>query len=261
MFKQLHKLGLEPSLVLALICALSLHLLLLSVPFQLFFSTYLTNSQDSEYNQALSIELFSPSALEPEASIQTKQPEPKPTAIPTAIPKTVVNEPSQVNQAPPSITETEQLPAPKTTPRSTAGIAARSLEVARLEAELHALNSSHSQKVRRLSSTSTMTSEEAFYLSQWQARVEYIGNLNYPEEARKLNLTGQLRLLVVIAPDGSLLEAQLLSSSGHKALDDAAIRILNLAAPFAPLPPSITAHNEVLEIIRTWNFGSRWSAN
>jgi protein TonB len=106
-----------------------------------------------------------------------------------------------------------------------------------------------------------MSSEEAFYLQQWEKRVERIGNLNYPKAAREQELSGRLRLLVAINADGSIREAQLLTSSGHQLLDTAALDILNLAAPFAPLPASVQEQADVLEIVRTWRFGSSWRAN
>lgn len=156
-------------------------------------------------------------------------------------------------------------PSPATAESAPTGssLLARSLEIARLESELLAQQSAQASRprIRRISSGARMSSEEALYLKQWEERVERIGNLNYPEEARRQNLGGRLRLLVVINTNGDILEAQLLTGSGHRLLDDAAIRILNLAAPFAPLPESIRAQADVLEIIRTWQFGDGWHAN
>jgi periplasmic protein TonB len=158
----------------------------------------------------------------------------------------------------PDVVATEPLPS-----LASGSLIARSLEVARLEAELQSRETvlSERPRVRRISSGTPLSSEEALYLRQWEERVERIGNLNYPEEARRQNLGGRLRLLVVIHADGSIREAQLLTSSGHRLLDDAAIRILNLASPFAPLPESVRAEADVLEIIRTWQFGDGWRAN
>lgn len=158
----------------------------------------------------------------------------------------------------PETTETE----PPALHRS-GSLIARSLEIARLESELATQQAAFAERprVRRISTNAVMTTEEALYLRQWEERVERIGNLNYPEEARRQNQGGRLRLLVVINADGSILEAQLMTSSGHRLLDDAAIRILNLASPFAPLPDSIRAEADVLEIIRTWQFGDGWRAN
>ncbi len=109
-------------------------------------------------------------------------------------------------------------------------------------------------RIRRLTSVSARSTVDAYYLQSWRRKVEAIGNLNYPDEARRNNLYGSLRLLVAITPDGGLKDVRVLDSSGHKVLDDAAVRIVRLAAPFAPFPPEMRADTDVLEIIRTWQF-------
>lgn len=171
-----------------------------------------------------------------------------------------------VEPSPESVSEVYPEPLPSATEAlvpAGSSLLSRSLEIARLESELLAQQTAQANRprVRRISSGARMSSEEALYLKQWEERVERIGNLNYPEEARRQNLGGRLRLLVVINANGDILEAQLLTGSGHRLLDDAAIRILNLSAPFAPLPESIRAQADVLEIIRTWQFGDGWHAN
>ena len=60
--------------------------------------------------------------------------------------------------------------------------------------------------------------------------------------------------MVAILPDGSLKEVELLESSGHQVLDDAAVRIVRLSAPYAPFPDELRRSTDVLEIIRTWQF-------
>ena len=76
----------------------------------------------------------------------------------------------------------------------------------------------------------------------------------YPEASRRYGIFGSLRLLVVIRKDGSLEQIQVQSSSGHAVLDEAAIKIVRLAAPFAAFPPELRASTDKLEIIRTWHF-------
>jgi len=133
---------------------------------------------------------------------------------------------------------------------------ARSLEIAALEAklDLYAQERARQPKVRRLYSASTRESYDALYLDAWRRKVERIGNLNYPEEAHRRKLYGQLRMLVVVRPDGTLERIEILKSSGHKVLDDAARRIVKLASPFAPFSPELRQHADLVEIIRTWKF-------
>ena len=80
------------------------------------------------------------------------------------------------------------------------------------------------------------------------------GNLNYPDEARRRKLYGNLILQVSLKADGTIEEIKVRKSSGHKLLDDAAIRIVRLAAPYAPFPEEIRKETDVLDIVRTWQF-------
>lgn len=132
----------------------------------------------------------------------------------------------------------------------------RSLEIASLEARLDQQRQIYAKRprIKRLTSLSTASSSDAFYLNSWRRKIERIGNLNYPAEARRQNIFGSLRLLVSVLPDGSLKEVEILESSGHQVLDDAALRIVRLAAPFAPFPDELRQTTDVLEIIRTWQF-------
>jgi protein TonB len=132
----------------------------------------------------------------------------------------------------------------------------RALEIASLEARLDRQRQIYAKRprVKRLTSLSTASSADAFYLNSWRRKIESVGNLNYPQEARKNKLYGSLRLMVAILPDGTLKEVELLESSGHKVLDDAAVRIVRLSAPYAPFPDELRQSTDVLEIIRTWQF-------
>lgn len=132
----------------------------------------------------------------------------------------------------------------------------RSLEIASLEARLDRQRQIFAgrPRVRRLTSLSTKATVDAFYLNSWRRKIETVGNLNYPEEARRRKLYGSLRLLVSILPGGKLKAVEILQTSGFQVLDDAAIRIVKLAAPFAPFPDELRQTTDVLEIIRTWQF-------
>jgi len=107
---------------------------------------------------------------------------------------------------------------------------------------------------KRIISAATHLQQDADYLNRWQSYVEQFGNENYPDEAMKNNIQGNLRLLVAINKDGSIHEIHLRQSSGSSLLDQSAIEIVKRAAPFEPLPPEIANEVEVLEIIRTWQF-------
>ncbi len=132
----------------------------------------------------------------------------------------------------------------------------RQIELASYEAALEEQKRAYAKRPRKriLTSASTKASHDAEYLNKWRLTVESIGNLNYPNEAKTRNIYGSLRLLVSINADGSLRDMKLLKSSGHRLLDQAAMQIVNLAAPFQPFPPEIRSNTDILEIIRTWRF-------
>lgn len=129
-------------------------------------------------------------------------------------------------------------------------------EIASLEAqlELEAQNRTKGPRIRRINSASTRRTADAYYLQSWRRKVESVGNLNYPEEARRRKLFGDLTLLVTIRPDGSLKDVKVLQTSGHQVLDDAALRIVRLAAPYPPFPDDMRQSTDLLEIVRSWRF-------
>jgi periplasmic protein TonB len=94
----------------------------------------------------------------------------------------------------------------------------------------------------------------AQYEEDWRAKVERVGTLNYPPEARG-RIYGNLRLTVTIRPDGSVDSIELDRSSGLKVLDAAAFKIVRMAGPFAAFPPDIRRDIDLLVITRTWFFG------
>jgi protein TonB len=91
-------------------------------------------------------------------------------------------------------------------------------------------------------------------LHNWRSKVETIGNQHYPSKAKQLGLYGNLRMVVSILPNGEVHQVKILQSSGHKILDQAAIKIVHLAAPYDPFPLAMQRKVDVLEIIRTWRF-------
>jgi periplasmic protein TonB len=109
---------------------------------------------------------------------------------------------------------------------------------------------------RKFISANTREHLYAGYMRAWVAKVERIGNMNYPEQARRHNLAGSLVLSVDVLQDGSVEQIRVLRSSGHDVLDEAAVRIVRLSAPFSPLPDEIREEVDVLTITRTWQFSS-----
>ena len=92
------------------------------------------------------------------------------------------------------------------------------------------------------------------YRRQWHQRVQRIGQLNYPEAASKMKLTGQLSLKVAINTDGSLASVGIAQSSGHDELDLAALEIVRQSSPFEPLPPNLPRANGQFRFESTWEF-------
>ncbi len=128
---------------------------------------------------------------------------------------------------------------------------------ARLAHELSTQIQHMAEKTRtKYLNSSTREFVPAAYMRQWINRVERIGNLNYPDQARREKLSGTLILDVVINADGELIKADLRQSSGHQLLDDAAKRIVQLAAPYSPFPPKLRQQADVIHITRSWEFNN-----
>ncbi len=163
---------------------------------------------------------------------------------------------STVAAADQAVTPREQREQKNTTPGITP-------EAQRLEQALAALQArpdpemreqSRDPRVRRLTSVSARQAADAAYLLDWRQRLEAVGNKYYPEASIRYGMYGDLRLLVAIRSDGSLQTVKVLQSSGYAVLDEAAIKIVRMAAPYSPFPPELAATTDTLEIVRTWQF-------
>ena len=64
------------------------------------------------------------------------------------------------------------------------------------------------------------------------------------------------KTIVSMGGDGTLNEVLILQSSGQPILDQAALRIVRLAAPYSPFTGDLNEFDR-LEIIRTWHFDRR----
>jgi len=130
----------------------------------------------------------------------------------------------------------------------------QSAEMARLSAEIDRAQQLMAKRPKRkFISASTQEYEYASYMRAWVQKVERIGNLNYPDQARKQGVSGRLIMTVSVGRDGEVKGVLINTSSGRKVLDDAAVQVVHLASPFAPLPKT-DEQIDILEITRTWDF-------
>ncbi len=136
-----------------------------------------------------------------------------------------------------------------------ADLIARSVEAARLQAEIDRNLDAYAKRPRR-NFVGSRAKEFRFarYVEDWRTKVERIGNMNYPQQARQQKIYGSLQLTVSIKSDGTVESIDVNKPSGQKVLDDAARRIVALAAPYSPFPPDIAKDTDILSITRTWTF-------
>ena len=145
--------------------------------------------------------------------------------------------------------------APQPVPAAPGDLVERSLEMARLAARIDQELDEYQKRPRR--ENAIMRAKEysfARYVEDWRVKVERIGNLNYPEAARRNQIYGSLVLTVEIHSNGSLEAVHVERSSGSRVLDAAAIKIVELAAPFAPFPDAMKKQIDIFGITRTWTF-------
>ena len=187
----------------------------------------------------------------PEPDLETTEPADQPLETLEEVPELVaVDAPTE---SMPSPTDVEPEPS-----LDAAELRRQSLAVARSAPDrLSEARDFPERPRRKFISANTQEHLYASYMRSWVAKVERVGNLNYPEQARRMNLEGSLVLSVDILADGSVDQIRVLRSSGFDVLDEAAVRIVRLSSPFSPLPEEITENVDVLTITRTWQFSSR----
>jgi len=145
-------------------------------------------------------------------------------------------------------------PAPAPAPVSGLDLMNNIATIARMEAQIdRSLNELPKRPRKQFIGARTREHRFAQYVEDWRMKIERVGTLNYPEAARG-RLYGSLMLSVVIRSDGSIEKVEVQRSSGQPVLDAAAVRIVELAAPFAPFPPDIRVDTDIIEITRTWTF-------
>lgn len=131
----------------------------------------------------------------------------------------------------------------------------RTLEAMRLEAQIAKdMDAYQKRPKRRFLGARAEEYRFARYVEDWRLKVERIGNMNYPEAARQQKLYGSLLITVSIRADGTLENVEINRSSGHRVLDAAAVRVVEMSAPYAAFPPDIRRDTDILHITRTWTF-------
>ena len=156
--------------------------------------------------------------------------------------------------APKAEKEAQPEPVPNVSGRD---LAQSALAMARLEGEIaKELDDYNKRPRKRFIGTSAVEYRDAQYLDEWRRKIERVGTLNYPEAARG-KLYGNLVMTVTLRSDGTVAAIEINRSSGHQILDDAARRIVAMAAPFAEFPPAIRHDTDILTCTRTFNFTQR----
>ena len=131
---------------------------------------------------------------------------------------------------------------------------ASAMAIARLEAQIDRQTEEYNQRPRKkFIGARTEEYLPAQYIEDWRLKVERIGNLNYPEAARG-RLYGSLTIYLEIKSDGELERAEIQRSSGHKILDEAALRIVRMGAPYGEFPAQLRRQFDILSFARVWSF-------
>lgn len=172
---------------------------------------------------------------------------------------TVAERETVVSQTPDAAPETQITEIEQPVPElpSAAELLQQSMQLAQLQPQTDRRTQWQSKLPRRrFISANTREYEYATYMASWVAKVERVGNLNYPIELKQRNIAGDLLMTVGIFPDGSVESIRIQRGSGLAELDQAAMRIVRLASPYSPLPEHISEQVDVLHITRTWRFSS-----
>lgn len=156
-----------------------------------------------------------------------------------------------------AISQRETVKQPEPLPQlAGADLANSAMAMARLEARISRDVDAYNKRPRRnVVGVRASSAVEAQYVEDWRLKIERVGNLNYPEEARG-KLYGTLVVTVELNPDGSLRDVEVSKSSGHKVLDNAAKRIVRLAAPYGAFPSELRKDTDILVITRAWTFAT-----
>ena len=178
--------------------------------------------------------------------VEPQQPIPAPTQIITALESDI-----QI------VEESKETPETEQPDSKAAELIERMMEMDVLSEQISESRQAYAQRPRQVFiSARTQEYKYANYMSEWVKKVERVGNLNYPAAARRGKISGKLMMEVALNADGTVHKISILRPSGEPVIDEAAKRIVNLAAPFPPFPPEILENTDILNITRTWEFST-----
>ena len=178
--------------------------------------------------------------------VEPQQPIPAPTQIITALESDI-----QI------VEESKETPETEQPDSKAAELIERMMEMDVLSEQISESRQAYAQRPRQIFiSARTQEYKYANYMSEWVKKVERVGNLNYPAAARRGKISGKLMMEVALNADGTVHKISILRPSGEPVIDEAAKRIVNLAAPFPPFPPEILENTDILNITRTWEFST-----
>lgn len=190
--------------------------------------------------------------IEKVAPKETKPKEVKPKESKPKVAQKIITQPKAEKKVI-TTNKAEVASEPKKQPQLTAESLQQ--QIAQLGTEIRQSKPSADEpKIKFVNSVSAHKFVAAQYLKDWESKVERMGNLNYPEAASKKNFSGTLTMDVGIKADGSIYSIRINKSSGNPDLDEAAIKIVRMSAPFPPLPLDLRKELDVMVITRVWKF-------
>ncbi|RMF19933.1 MAG: energy transducer TonB [Gammaproteobacteria bacterium] len=196
-----------------------------------------------------------------EAEFMADQPDPVQQQAPVPLPREAHPQPQKrvttvANVRDKASVENHEKPSEPVQDKPRESLLQKSLTIASLQARLAEQQRVYAKRPRvsRLDSVSARKSTSAAYVNQLVRKLERLGNLNYPAEARRQKLHGRVRVAILIKPDGEVKDVEILQSSGHKILDDAVINIVRQAGNLGPFTEEMRKEMDLLEVIRTFSF-------
>ena len=234
------------SLLLAIILSFLLHLIVIKN-----FSFKIFQSNNQEVFDEMEITIIKPINLFPSESEEAF---PNDTKLVSKKPLIISDK--QINNKNDS---NQKIKNPEVTKKSNSKLIDTSKILSRISKIDFSTKTENRKNQQRVKSISANTTDYLYrlYFEAWRQKVEQIGAMNYPREASKLGMFGSLRLTVSLNSDGMIEKLFINKSSGYKELDEAALNIVKLGAPYAKFPTEIQKEVDIINITRKWKFTER----